>query len=164
MNDTIVLVGRGRRLVATLIDMILVPSVTLVLVVAFGVVEDAEDYRSSAWIGWVLLLAVASYLLLNGYLLWRRGQTVGKAALGIRIVAARDHEPAALWRLVLIRALFFPLLYLVVIWPWLLLPLADLVFIFGRRRRCLHDFAAGTEVVPYRQTVVTEPERMPAVQ
>lgn len=148
MTPSDLLAGRGRRLAATLIDMILVPILTLVLVIVFGVVEDAEDYQSLAWAGWVLVLAVVSYLLLNGYLLWRRGQTVGKALLGVRIMAAESRAPAPLWKLVCIRALFFPLLYLVVIWPWLLLPVADQVFIFGKRRRCLHDLAAGTVVVP----------------
>lgn len=140
------LAGRGRRLLATLVDMILVPLLTLVLVAAFGVTEDAEDYASQAWIGWVLLLAVASYLLVNGYLLWRRGQTVGKALLGIRIVAA-DGSRAPLWKLICIRALFFPLLYLIVLWPFMLVPIADQAPIFARGRRCLHDLAAGTRVV-----------------
>lgn len=150
MSEQHVLAGRGRRFAATVIDMILVPALTLVLVMAFDVVEDAEDYQGVAWVGWVLLLAVTSYLLLNGYLLWRHGQTVGKALLGVRIVAADGHTPAPLWKLVCIRALFFPLLYLVVVWPWTLLPLADQLLIFRKPRRCLHDLAAGTVVVPHQ--------------
>jgi uncharacterized RDD family membrane protein YckC len=147
MNDTLPLAGRGRRLVATLIDMLLVPLLTLLLVMLFGVVEHAEDYQSNAWVWWVLVLAVISYLVLNGYLLWRRGQTVGKALLGVRMVTLHGVRPAPLWRLVGVRALFFPLLYLIVAWPLLLLPLIDQVLIFGRRRRCLHDLAAGTVVI-----------------
>ena len=84
MSDGLLLAGRLRRLVATLIDAILVPSLTLVLVMIAGVVEDAEDYVDYWWIVWVLLLAVVSYLLLNGYGLWRRGQTLGQAGDGDR--------------------------------------------------------------------------------
>src|SRR5512147_944524 len=107
MSDGLFLAGRLRRLVATLIDAILVPSLTLVLVMISGVVEDAEDYVDYWWIVWVLLLAVASYLLLNGYGLWRSGQTLGKRVMGVAIVAASpvgdgqySRTPAPLWKLV----------------------------------------------------------------
>lgn len=144
------LAGRGRRLAATLLDAVLVPTLTLLLVLMTGVVEDAEDFRDSAWIVHVLLLAVLAYLLLNGYGLWRHGQTLGKRCLGIAIVdarASRPDLPAPLWRLVLIRALFFPVLFLLPV-PWLAwLPLLDQGLIFGRERRCLHDRLAGTRVV-----------------
>lgn len=145
MNEPMFLAGRGRRLLATLVDMVLVPAVTVVLVVILEVMEDAEDYAGFSWLVWTLILAVVAYLLLNGYLLWKRGQTIGKALLGIRIVTP-DGSKAPLWKLVCIRALFFPLLYAVVLWPVTLLPVLDQAFIFNRRRRCLHDLAAGTVV------------------
>jgi|TARA_B100001971_G_C18123360_1_gene500657 uncharacterized RDD family membrane protein YckC len=153
-SDELCLASRFRRFVATLIDAILVPSMTLVLVMVTGVVEDAEDFSDSWWVLWVFLLAVTSYLSLNGYSLWRRGQTLGKLVTGIAVVAAVDsgdsrytRTPAPLWRLVCIRALFFPLLFVVVI-PWLApLPIIDQLFIFGKRRRCLHDLVSGTVVV-----------------
>jgi len=148
------LAGRGRRLVATLIDAALVPSLTLVLVMIAGVLEDAEDYADNWWMLWVFLLAVVSYLILNGYGLWRRGQTLGKMALGIAIVPARTgpngqwgSAPAPLWKLICLRALFFPLLFVVVVPTFAALPIVDQLFIFGKRRRCLHDLVSGTVVV-----------------
>ena len=72
---THVLAGRGRRLVATAIDALLVPLLTVFLVMVTDVVEDVEDYQTRAWILHVFLLAVLSYLLLNGYLLATRAQT-----------------------------------------------------------------------------------------
>lgn len=154
MNDGLVLAGRLRRLVATLIDAVLVPSLTLVLVMIAGVVEDAEDYVGYGWIVWVLLLAVVSYLLLNGYGLWRSGQTLGKRVMGVGIVRAspaRDgrfgRTPAPLWKLICVRALFFPLLFVVVV-PWIALaPIIDQLPIFLKSRRCLHDLVCGTVVV-----------------
>ena len=155
------LAGRWRRLAATLIDAVLVPCLTLVLVMIAGVLEDAEDYADAMWVLWVFLLAVASYLLLNGYTLWRRGQTLGKWLTGIAIVRAdvagrasedvrADAARVPLWKLVCIRALFFPLLFLVAV-PWVtLLPLLDQLLIFRRNRRCLHDLLAGTIVVRRR--------------
>jgi hypothetical protein len=141
-----------RRLIATLIDVILVPLFALVLMLVTGAFEHAEDYAGyRPWIS-ALLLGVASYLCLNGWLLWRRGQTLGKAALGIGIVMQADAARVAMWRLICIRALFFPLLYLpllaVVFTPWLLvIPLLDQGFIFLSARRCLHDYLCRTDVL-----------------
>jgi len=157
MSDGLFLAGRFRRLVATLIDMTLVPSLTLVLVMISGVVEDAEDYTNSWWILWVFVLAVVSYLLLNGYGLWRHGQTLGKKLMGIAIVLPIDSDeghysatPAPLWKLICLRALFFPLLFVVVVPSFAALPIIDQLLIFGKRRRCLHDFVSGTAVVRLR--------------
>ena len=151
MSEDLVLAGRFRRLLATLIDAILVPSLAVVLVMIAGVMEDAEDYADNWWMLWVLLLAVASYLILNGLSLWRRGQTLGKLLMGIAIVRP-DHTAAPLWKLIFVRALFFPLLFfpllfLAVIPSLAMLPIIDQLPIFGKRRRCLHDLACGTVVV-----------------
>jgi uncharacterized RDD family membrane protein YckC len=157
MTDGFALAGRLRRLVATVIDAVLVPSLTLFLVMIAGVVEDAEDYVDYGWIVWVLMLAVLSYLLLNGYGLWRRGQTLGKRVMGIAIVPAVEvtegrygGTPAPLWNLTCVRALFFPLLFLSVV-PWVAaLPIVDQLAIFSRSRRCVHDLVCGTVVVRLR--------------
>jgi len=141
------LAGRGRRLVATLIDMVLVPALTVLLVMITGVMEDAEDYRDSMWMLNVFLLAVLSYLILNGYWLFTRGQTVGKRLMGVAIVASSSGERAAFWKLVCIRALFFPLLFVVISPALALLPIVDQGFVFRKNRRCVHDLAAGTSVV-----------------
>lgn len=154
MSEPLILAGRGRRLTATLIDMLLVPTLTIFLVMVAGVVEDADDYRDRWWILFVFLIAVGSYLLLNGYTLWRNGQTLGKKIMGIAMVRAaatsNDHHAptsAPLWQLIGVRALFFPLLFLTVV-PWIAaLPIIDQLFIFGKKRRCLHDLAAGTVVI-----------------
>jgi uncharacterized RDD family membrane protein YckC len=164
MNSELPLAGRFRRLVATLVDAILVPALSFVLVMITDVMEDAEDYANAdLMILWIFLLAVVAYLILNGYTLWHRGQTLGKWIMDIAIVPASSHiregvmcggdeskstyVPAPLWKLICIRALFFPILFLTVV-PWLtLLPVLDQALIFGKRRRCLHDLVAGTIVV-----------------
>ena len=162
-----------RRLFATLIDMLLVPVVTLLLVLVTGATEDAEDYANLSGLSLSILgLAVLGYLLLNGYGLFRHGQTLGKKLLGICITVATPSndgrlstQPAALWRLIGIRALFFPLLFLIPLLavtpvfslPWLiaLFPVIDQLLIFTRSRRTLHDYAAKTAVT----TVTKEKEK-----
>ncbi len=148
------LAGRLRRLLATGIDAILVPTLTVVLIMVTDIMEDAEDYQNSLWVLWVLVLAIVSYLLLNGYGLWTRGQTIGKRLLGIAIVRSDPNSPnkatgtpASFWKLVLLRAWFFPFLFLLPV-PWLtLLPIADQAFIFSKNRRCLHDRLCATSVI-----------------
>ena len=151
MSESIELAGRFRRLIATAIDAVLVPGLTIVLVMLTNVAEDAEDYADSGWMLWVLLLAVVSYLVLNGVTLWRRGQTLGKWVMGIAIAPAHatHFEPAPLWKLICVRALFFPMLFFLLP-PWILVPVVDQVALFGKTRRCLHDYAAGTQVVRLR--------------
>lgn len=153
-SPTSPLAGRGRRLAATAIDALLVPALSFILIMIAGVLEDAEDYVTNRWMLWVVLLSVLAYLLLNGYGLWCRGQTVGKQLLGLAIVPAAAQgasgwarTPAPLWKLICIRALFFPLLFVVVL-PWIaLVPLIDQLLIFRRDRRCLHDIVSGTVVI-----------------
>jgi uncharacterized RDD family membrane protein YckC len=147
MSAELSLAGRGRRFAATLIDVILVPVVAIFLMLVTGVLEHAEDWSTGAMpVMRMLGLAVASYVILNLWLLWSRGQTIGKAILGIRIVSTKTGEKAPLWRLV-IRGLFFPTLYLIVSPYTAIIPLADQAFIFGKQRRCLHDLLCGTSVV-----------------
>ena len=141
------LAGRGRRLVATLIDMLLVPALTVLLVMITGVMEHAEAYRNSLWMLNVFVLAVVSYLILNGYWLFTRGQTVGKRVMKVAMVATSTGERAAFWKLVCVRALFFPLLFVVISPVLALLPIVDQGFVFRKNRRCVHDLAAGTSVV-----------------
>ena len=92
-------------------------------------------------------LGLASYVLLNLWLLWTRAQTVGKAATGITIVDAKTGERAPIWRLFL-RGLFFPMLYLIVLVPYIaLIPVVDQALIFRKDRRCVHDWICRTAVV-----------------
>ena len=135
MNQTFELAGHGRRLLATIIDAILVPVFAIGLMWVSGVLEDASDYASYPGLR-ILGLGLVSYLLLNGWLLWRHGQTVGKWLLGIRIVREANEMPPPLWRLLLVRSPLF-----------LVLPIIGELPIFTRRRKCLHDWAAGTRVI-----------------
>ena len=76
----------------------------LLFIMVTDVLEDAEDYQDFWWILHVLGLAILSYLLLNGYGLWRRGQTLGKQLLGIAIVSSDLVTPVPMWKLVFLRA------------------------------------------------------------
>ena len=164
-QDTSELASRTRRLVATLIDMVLVPTLSVALVLITGTTEDAEDYLSLAGLALSILgLSIVAYLLLNGISLWRHGQTLGKRLLKIALAQPNKMDTGsgntkvpALWRLVCLRALFFPILFFIpflVLAPpftafWIISAIAcvDQLFIFTTNRRTLHDLLSGTIVV-----------------
>ena len=145
MNAAASRAGRGRRLAAAAIDFLVVGLAGLVLVIVTGAFEDAEDYAGNV-LSRIVIFGFVTYFLVNGLSLWRRSQTVGKALLGLVVVGAGTETRAPLWRLV-VRAPFFMALYGVFLgWP-VLIALVDQAFIFGAKRRCLHDLICGTEVV-----------------
>jgi uncharacterized RDD family membrane protein YckC len=148
MSAVLPLAGRGRRFVATLIDVVLVPVVAILLMLVTGVLEHASDWSTSAMpFARMIGLGLASYLLLNLWLLWTRGQTVGKAMMGIMTVDAKSGERVPIWRL-FIRGLFFPTLYMIVLVPYIaLIPVVDQALIFRKDRRCVHDWICRTAVV-----------------
>ena len=113
-----------------------------------GILESAEAYASTEQtITRLLLLAMSSYLVVNGWLLFSRSQSLGKSLLGIMIVDNNSGEPASFWKLILLRLWALPLIYLSVIPFALIIPVLDQAFIFGKSRRCLHDYLCSTKVV-----------------
>jgi uncharacterized RDD family membrane protein YckC len=142
--------GLVRRVLATVVDFVVVPVVSFGLLLVTGLMEGPEAYVDGQPVIRGLVLGAGGYLLLNGWLLAARGQTLGKALTGLVIVSA-DGDAAPLWRLVCIRGPFFALLYLPMLYAVVgllaLLPLIDQAFVLRRDRRALHDLAAGTRVV-----------------
>ena len=98
-----------------------------------------------------LVVGLAWYLILNGYLLAKRGQTIGKLAAGTRIVDFNTGELVPLIPLLLKRNLVIQMLSAV---PFVggFVSLADVLMIFRSSRRCLHDEIAGTKVIKARKS------------
>ena len=93
-----------------------------------------------------LFLTFLAYVLLNVYLLAKRGQTIGKLLLSIRIVDYYSDEITPLRFSLVLREGILSVFNLVGVLGWFLI-LIDAVFIFSRNRRCLHDYWAFTKVV-----------------
>jgi uncharacterized RDD family membrane protein YckC len=144
-----------RRLLATAIDFVVVPAAAMLVMLVTGVIEHAQAWADGfPWVR-VFFLGVAGYLIVNGVLLWRFGQTLGKRLLKIRIVDHTSNEKPPLWKLIVIRTAFFPFLHATFIGYWYLL-VADLGFGMRADRRCLHDLVCGTKVVTTNNAKVTE--------
>ncbi len=139
-----------QRLAATGLDWSLITVVTLLVILATGVLEHAEDYANVGQTAVnAVLCGLPAYLILNGWLLWTRGQTAGKAAMSLMIVDHQTGNCASLWKLLFVRALIPVVVIAVGFFWWLLwlLVLVDFCFIFRKDQRCLHDWIADTRVV-----------------
>ena len=148
MNEVAMnLASRWKRLGGVLIDGVLVMIITFPVMQITGVLEQirrgeqmtiGQQFTST-------LIGAVIFLLLNGYLLFKKGQTIGKLAVKIRIVDHDGNVPN-IGKLLVLRSYIFGLTpYIPIVGP--LINLLDGVLIFNKQRRCLHDYLAGTWVI-----------------
>ena len=143
------LAGRGRRLGAYLIDLI-IAGIVLVILAVLNIGISFEDVardpmtQQMSTAGGIAYLVI--FMVINGYLLVTKGQTLGKLVLGIRIVDAGSNGAATAVKILGLR---YVLVMLVGAIPIIggLLGVIDFLFIFREDRRCVHDLIAGTKVV-----------------
>ena len=164
-DDEVQLAARWRRLVARIIDWTLIGILTFILNFytlgtdwIFKYVEtmvqpaQAVEIVDVIWteftdaIFTMLATEILLFIVLNTYLLARRGQTIGKFMMGVRIVDYFTGEIPKLRFSLLIRE---GGLYLLGIFGLLgaLINLVDKLFIFSENRRCIHDYWGFTKVV-----------------
>jgi uncharacterized RDD family membrane protein YckC len=87
----------------------------------------------------LLALALGGYTI---YLLITKGQTIGKTWKKIKIVKVGTGENGGFVTNVLLRLIVIDVLNLI---PFFIF--VDVLLIFGKARRCAHDYIAGTIVV-----------------
>lgn len=140
------LATRGTRFLAAMLDAGI--SIAVIWLLAkFTPINLWEDDGLGLWEPRISSAAsgIVLYLVLHGYLLATRGQTIGKALFKIRI-ARPDGSRAQIGR---ILALCDGPAFFTTIWPLLgpIYVLIDSLFIFRASRRCLHDQIADTVVL-----------------
>lgn len=134
----------SARLAAVLVDVGL--RLAYLLVVAVGAaLSSPVVVRVGSHAGWIAFVAL---FVIDLVLLARTGQTLGKRALGLRIVRG-DGSRAPLGRLFWLRSVAPAVLGSVPLVGWLF-GLIDTLAIFGADRRTLHDRMADTIVVDLR--------------
>ena len=135
---------RSTRLAAAIVD-------SLILGVVFWAVffqqfEEIADPAAEWWVMPLVTLGLSVlFILINGFLLAKHGQTVGKKLLGLRIVRT-DGSPASLARLAGLR---YGVGFLISAVPMVgvMYGLVDALFIFRASHKCLHDNIADTIVI-----------------
>jgi uncharacterized RDD family membrane protein YckC len=131
----------GARLVATIIDNVVVVGPMLCALLIMAVLQDGSSNGGDLVIFVVmgaLLLGLAVQLVHQA----RTMQSVGKRILGIRVVCLDGSTPS-LVRIVVLRNLSMHAIGAFCG----LVGLVDALMIFGTERRCMHDHIAGTIVV-----------------
>jgi uncharacterized RDD family membrane protein YckC len=129
VRPPIELASRAARLGAAVLDTIVIVSAG-----AFGATIHPA----------AIFIAVAAIGGVNLWTLHRRRASIGKLAFGLRIVRS-DGADVELWRIVFLR--WLPV-FLAGATRYLgILAVFDALFIFGRARRCVHDYLANTVVV-----------------
>jgi uncharacterized RDD family membrane protein YckC len=123
----------------------------------FGVFAALSLVVALVWV----FVALTGLLIVNIWLLDRHGQTLGKRLQEIAIVREGGSR-ASVGRIITLRMLPF--------WGAGIIPtagviieLVNILFIFGRSRRCLHDMFADTIVVqrPPKQRAHIETTGLP---
>lgn len=145
------LASRGNRFVGALIDGLIMLPISLVAGFALGILlvfagldpQGLEFNIAAAVLGG--LTGAGVFLVVNGYLLATRGQTVGKMIMKTQIVS-ESGELLPLAPLILKR--YVPL-WIVASIPYVggFVALGDSLAIFRENHKCLHDEIAGTKVI-----------------
>ena len=91
------------------------------------------------------LIVLAVTLVCQIYLLSSQGQTLGKKVVNIRIVKVNTCVNGGFATNVLLRMILNGVLGIIPFYG-----LVDILFIFRKDRRCIHDFIAGIHMVDSR--------------
>lgn len=145
------LAGRGARLVGAIVD-----TIVLILLIfpiqyltgAFDTPLEEPPDLSTVFFDTIVsqIVLFVLFMAVNGYLLAKRGQSVGKVVAKTRIVSVKDGGILPLQTIIGLR--YLPL-WIVSAIPFIgpLVGLIDSLFVFRDDRRCIHDLIAGTRVV-----------------
>ncbi|MFC1453074.1 RDD family protein [Verrucomicrobiota bacterium] len=141
------LASRWQRLGGALLDAVIFLAIELPVMFVFGAFDGIAEGRGvtlGQTVGF-FVFHLAVFAAINGWLLAKRGQTIGKKVAGTGIVDLDGNlRPFAV--VFFVRyALIGAIANIPVVGP--LFPLVDTLFIFRKNRRCLHDLMAGTRVV-----------------
>ena len=136
------LASRPARLGAVLADSLFaIMAIAPIYILGLSILDSSPQVEFMRGV----ITGLVVYLLMNGYFLLKRGQTLGKMLFRTRVVDAKSGEIVSFWRVFVLRWLAWQLTWLI---PLInLVCLIDLLFIFNRQRRCLHDYLAGTIVI-----------------
>jgi uncharacterized RDD family membrane protein YckC len=146
-----VLAGRGTRLMAAVVDALILAAINwaVLMIPALQpmVLAQTQATLASIWTWTPLSLAVGSavFLIVQGWPLVTRGQTLGKMLFKLRIVRSDGSRPDA-WRLLGLRYGVGMLTNLNA-GVAMAYGLIDSLLVFRESRRCLHDSIADTQVI-----------------
>jgi uncharacterized RDD family membrane protein YckC len=144
-NETL-LASRWKRFLASIADAIIyfISSVPLYAYKQYVLNKEWSDYVSFEFMAGEIAYTFIMFSLINGYLLKTNGQTLGKYIFKIKIATIYYTKPT-LFNALMVRTFLF---WLISYHEWLVfLCLLDILFIYRKDMRCLHDHVARTTVI-----------------
>jgi uncharacterized RDD family membrane protein YckC len=134
---------KGDRFIAALIDGV----IGIISVIPIFIYVDFEILTDPTFSLSVMLLAYGIMVgfILHGYLLYHYGQTIGKNFMSIRIENL-DNTKANLTTIYFKRMIPMQILSIVPFGGQFIVGIVNPLFIFGKEKRCLHDYVAKTKV------------------
>lgn len=145
------LASRWRRLFGVIIDNLISTVISLAILWYAGIFQQLTELlqeQQTVPMNYNLtffFVGLIVFLILHGYLLFTRGQTIGKFLLKTKIVDLEGNLPF-FPKLIILRYAVIWLLTMIPYIGWLI-GFGGVLLIFGKERRCLHDYIAGTRVV-----------------
>ncbi|NOR57901.1 MAG: hypothetical protein GQ474_05190 [Sulfurimonas sp.] len=141
------LASRWSRFWASMVDGILMALITTPVFYFTGGLQEVDGDIVEQSITYDVIMAIFGifvFIILNYNFLIKNGQTIGKKILKIKIVDLDNKLPTK--NILLNRYLVYFLPgHIPVIGSWL--SIINILFIFGKEKRCVHDFIAKTRVV-----------------
>jgi uncharacterized RDD family membrane protein YckC len=139
--------SRWKRLGGAMIDSLVSLIIFVPVMFATGVLQQITSGEGMNLVQQIafFIAAWAAFLILNGYLLFTRGQTIGKVVMSTKIVDLSGNIPN-FGKLLVLRYLVLGIVTQIPIIGGLA-GIANALFIFSKKRRCLHDYIAGTQVI-----------------
>lgn len=134
---------KSDRFISALIDGLIgvVASIPIFMYIGFDALAEPSLLLSLSLLGYGLVIS----FILHGYLLYHYGQTIGKNFMSIRIENLDDTK-AELSTIYLKRILPMQVVSLIPFGGQFIAGIVNPLFIFGKQKRCLHDYIAKTKV------------------
>lgn len=146
-NASIALASRWKRLWASILDSLVIALITVPFMYFTGGFDGAADgvQPSLEYSLLVGVIGMVVFLLINAKLLIKNGQTIGKKILGIKIADLNGNLPTIKKHLLKRYAAYFLPAQIPIAGPFI--SIINILFIFGKQKRCIHDYIAGTKVI-----------------
>lgn len=140
------LASRMRRFFAYILDQLIIGFALVPFSGYLGMPKSIEAYATLPENFFIRLFIsfFIAFMLINGLLLYRYGQTVGKRLMNIA-VATMDYNVPEFNRLIAFR--YLPFLITAAFPSLVFLFILNVIFIFRDDKRCVHDLLANTQVI-----------------
>ena len=146
-KDDVTLATRWSRLWSSLIDSLTIMAVSIPTMYFTGGLELIIQGIQPSFIYNISIaaLSITVFFIINFKLLKNQGQTIGKKILKIKIIDLNGNLPDFNTQILKRYATYFLPGQIPVAGQ--IFSLINILFIFGKKKRCIHDFVAATKVI-----------------